>query len=119
MTVNSLAACAMGEGNRGKEAMVFDWERAARRIVETGAREAFAGLQNDWEWTGGPIWVNGAPVPADETYTYLASTWAIPELRLDGEVEDCYRMAGELPGWDEHTYWPEESLTIVNQGKDG
>ena len=109
-----MQAFMMGEANRNKELMVFDWERAAQRIKETGAKEASAGLYSDWEYTGGAIWRDGKPVDSDDTYTYLASTWATPELKLDGQVEDCYKMQSEVPGWDAGTYWPEEALAIVN-----
>src|SRR5262245_17769996 len=104
--MDTMSAWAMGEASRNKEAMVFDWHRAARRIRETGATTARAGLANDWEWTGGEILLGGKPVPPDETYVYLASTWATPELELDGVVEDCFCMQGSTPGWSANTYWP-------------
>lgn len=103
----------MGQASRGKEQMVFDWEKAARRIVEKKPKTVWAGLQGDWEWTGGEIWRDGAPCPVDDTYTYLASTWAIPELELDGEREPCYRMESEVPEWNEKTYWPTEARKII------
>ena len=52
-----MQAFMMGEANRNKELMVFDWERAAQRIKETGAKEASAGLHSDWEYTGGAMWL--------------------------------------------------------------
>ena len=85
--MDSISAFAMGEANRGKPAKVFDWDRAARRIKETGATHAAAGLSGDWEWTGGDILRDGKPIPEDDTYVYLASTWATPELQIDGHVE--------------------------------
>lgn len=49
----------MSEYLRGKAARaagawsrVFDWERAAKIIVEKGARTADAGLSEDWGCTG-------------------------------------------------------------------
>jgi hypothetical protein len=92
--------------------MVFDWVKAARLIVEKKPREASAGLENDWEWTGGLIYKDGAPVPKDDTYTYLASTWATPELDLDDELIDCYVMEGETD-WNQSTYWPQVALDIL------
>ncbi len=113
--MDTLKAFAMGELSRGKPLMVFDWEKAARLIVERKAQTASAGLQGDWEWTGGLILEDGRPVPKGETYTYLASTWAVPELGIDGEVIRCYRMEDEdgFPGWDAHTYWPFQALAIL------
>lgn len=114
--MDTLSAFAMGYAHKGKRHRVFDWDRAARRIVETGAQNASAGLSQDWEWTGGEILRDGKPVPADDTYTYLASNWAIPELELDGAVEDCFVFMDESPGWDSGTYWPESALAILGGG---
>ena len=99
----------------GNEPNVFDWEKAARLIVERKPHEARAGLSGDWEYTGGPIFANGAPVPREDTYVYLASNWAIPELELDGELMDCYRKKSEVPGWAADTYWPPEALAIIGR----
>jgi hypothetical protein len=111
--MDNASAFVMGEINRGKEMMVFDWEKAARLIKERNPMKASAGLSGDWEWTGGDIYQNGAPVPEGETYTYLASTWATPELDLDGDVVDCFLMQTETPGWDSDTYWPPEAVKII------
>jgi hypothetical protein len=111
--METMAAFAMGRENRGKELMVFDWDKAARIITERGAAEAEAGLDQDWEYTGGPILKDGKPVPKEETYVYLASTWATPQLLIDGECIDCYRMESEVPGWGSDTYWPEIARDIL------
>lgn len=115
--MDSLQAFAMGDANRDKKQKVFDWEEAARIIKERGAKEASAGLSQDWEWTGGKIFANGKPVKEEDTYVYLASTWATPELKIDGEIIDCYRMESETPGWDCDTYWPKEALKILKAKK--
>lgn len=47
-----MASAAKAKGN---EVMVFDWDKAAQIIKERGATEASAGLESDWEWTGGDI----------------------------------------------------------------
>lgn len=111
--MDSFQAFAMGEANRHKEIMVFDWEKAARLIRERSARNASAGLRGDWEWTGGTIFRDGKPVSKDDTYVYLASTWATPELEIDGEIIACYRMASQTPGWGSDTYWPKEAMAIL------
>lgn len=113
--MDSLKAFAIGEANRGKEMMVFDWDKAARIIKEKKPRIAGAGLCHDWEYTGGKIFKNGKPVPKEDTYTYLASTWATPELDLDGIRMDCYKMQSETSTWDARTYWPESALKILKQ----
>lgn len=112
--MNTLTAFAMGGMNRGKELMVFDWDKAAQFILDSGAHEAHAGLCDDWEYTGGCIFRNGHPVK--NSYTYLASTWAEPQLEIDGKVFDCFKMQSETPGWDSGTKWPPSALAIL-QGK--
>lgn len=111
--MDTMQAFAMGQANQGKELKVFDWEEATRRIKASGATSAWAGLAGDWEWTGGRILAEGVPVPQEDTYVYLASTWATPELDLGDGPEDCYRMQSKTPGWDAGTYWPQEALNIL------
>jgi len=108
--MDSLSAFARGEVNRGKPLMVFDWDRAAQIIRDRQAHDASAGLSGDWEWTGGPILADGKPVPREETYVYLASTWATPELDIGGEIIDCWKHTDE---WDAHTFWPPSALAIL------
>ena len=111
--METLQAFAKGNANRGKELMVFDWHKAARLIRERKAKSASAGLANDWEWTGGLIFDDSKPNMDD--YTYLASTWAIPEVEIDGVREDCCIMQGESPKgkWDSKTKWPRSALDIL------
>lgn len=112
--MNTLLAFAMGEANRGREEMVFDWDKAAQIIRDTGTNYAAAGLRGDWEYTGDDIYEDGQP--AKNADTYLSSTWAVPELMANGEIIPCYRMASEVPGWDAKTVWPASALAIL-QGK--
>lgn len=111
--MDTMLGFARAMANAGRPMMVFDWEKAARLIVERNAKTASAGLEGDWEWTGGEIWADGKPVPKEDTYTYLASNHATPELEIDGERMDCMRTMDETPGWDSGTYWPPEALAIV------
>jgi hypothetical protein len=111
-----MSAFAMGEVNHYKKLMIFDWNKAAELIVKHGMRDAAAGLRGDWEWTGGKIFENGKPVDGDDTYTYLASICAVPELDIEGVgVFECYRMKSEVPDWGSHTYWPESALEILKE----
>jgi hypothetical protein len=103
---NNMNAQANGATMR-----VFDWERAACRILEIKPQEASAGLGEDWEYTGGTIYRDGEAVT--DSYTYLASTWAIPELDMDGEVEECWRWMDDKCKWDADTMWPYEALRIL------
>lgn len=111
--MDTMSAFVMGEANRGKPLMVFDWDEAARRIRERGAHHASAGLARDWECTGGDILRDGEPVPADATYVYLASTWATPELEIDGVTEPCWRYQVNEDDWGAGTYWPDSARQIL------
>lgn len=113
--MDTLMAFAMGQLYKGRELMVFDWEKAARLINERKPRIVEAGLSGDWEWTGGVIYKDGKPVFDD--YTFLASTWAVPEICFDEDVAEvfpCYRMKHETPGWDSDTKWPYSSISILD-----
>lgn len=115
--MDTILAFFMGSANRGRELMVFDWVKAAEIIKEKGADTASAGLCGDWEYTGGTIFEGGGPINQDDTYVYLASTWATPELEVNGELFDCFIMQSESPNssWDSDTFWPEEALQILNK----
>lgn len=114
--MDTLTAFAMGEANRGKETMVFDWDKAAELIRDSGCTEAEAGLRGDWAWTGGCIFEEGKPTC--EHYTFLESTWAVPELEINGKRIPCFRMYSQTPGWNSGTKWPESALKILNEGRD-
>lgn len=112
--METFRALLKGEANRSRPLMVFDWDKAAQLIAERRPSVARAGLCSDWEYTGGDIYRGGKPVRKDDTYTYLASTWATPELDLDGDVIPCFRMKTDAPGWGSDTYWPESALGILS-----
>ena len=118
--MNTMAAFILGAANRGKELRVFDWEKAAKIIVERNPERAEAGLLYDMENTAGCIYENGKPII--DSRTYLASTWATPVIVIedaddeDDEIE-CYRMESETPGWDAKTKWPKEALSILESKK--
>jgi len=116
--MDTMSAFVMGQANRGKEQMVFDWDKAATLIRERNAQSASAGLSGDWEWTGDQVLADGKPIPSDSPCTYLASTWATPELDIDGDIVDCYRMQSEVPEWNCKTYWPDSALAILNATPD-
>ena len=126
--MDTAQAFMMGEINCGKEMMIFDWLKAAEIIKKLGIKEASAGLRGDWEYTGGEIFANGKPVDSVDTYTFLASTWATPELEVDGEIIECYMLQlemldlherGIIAGlWGAETYWPQEALDILNNKED-
>lgn len=115
--MNTMLAFAMGEANRDRERKVFDWNKAAQRIKEVKPKEAYAGLEEDWEWTGGIIYRNGKIVNQDETCTYLASTWAKPILIMDFDEEECWIMESKTE-FDEDTYWPESARKILEENSD-
>lgn len=117
--MDTASAIVWNRVNRDSPMMVFDWVKAARiirdRLLIGNLREAAAGLQSDWEWTGGLILSKGAIVPRDETYTYLSSNWAKPELKIDGEIMECFCLISERPEWGSDTYWPKEAQDILSE----
>ncbi|MEM9264493.1 MAG: hypothetical protein AAGA46_03120 [Cyanobacteria bacterium P01_F01_bin.13] len=108
--MDTLQAFAMGSASRGNPKKVFDWDKAARLIKESGAQYASAGLSKDWDWTADTIWAEGK-IP-DDSSPYLASTWATPQLYLDGDFVDCYIMEAETE-WNSKTFWPKTARDIV------
>ena len=112
--MDTISAFAMGVATRNKESKVFDWDKAAQLIKESGCHVAEAGLRGDWEWTGGIIYEDGI---VTNDYTYLASTWATPIIVLDDYDEiECYKMKHEVPGWDADTKWPKSAMEIIERG---
>ena len=110
--MDTLLAYAINRMSQGNELMVFDWDKAAKLIVEKRPCVASAGLRDDWEWTGGVIYSDGKP--DKESYTYLASKWAVPELIMDGEVTPCYVMESQTE-WNAETKWPKSALEILEE----
>lgn len=116
--METTSAFAMDRAHYNDPTMVFDWHKAATLIREQRPSVVSAGLKGDWEWTGGDIFKDGKPVPHEDTYVYLASTWATPEISLDGEMSDCFVMQADRPEWDSGTYWPESALAILSGDAD-
>lgn len=112
--MDTMRAFAMGMMNRGREMKVFDWDKAAKIIKDEKPDVVYAGLDGDFEYTGGVIYKDGDIVTDD--YTWLASTWAVPTLYLEkgGEITevDCYVMESETE-WHEHTKWPQSAVDIL------
>ena len=95
---------------RGAKQRVFDWNKAAKLIKESGTKEASAGLSEDWDWTGGEIFRDGEPLDSTQTYVYLSSNWATPVLEIDGDEIECWCYNDE---WDAETFWPESAKEIL------
>lgn len=112
--MDTLRAFAMGEANRNKPERVFDWVKAAKLIKENKPDSASAGLSGDWEFTGGEIYSDGKPLSCEDSMLFLSSTWATPELEMDGLRQDCWIWKSDSPGWGASTFWPEEALAIIN-----
>lgn len=106
-------------GGNSKDFKAFDWVKAAKLIKKTIKKHpgliAEAGLQGDWNFTGGVIFEEGQPV--SESYTYLQSNWAVPCLLLswDGECQreiECYESDGK---YNSDSKWCDESLQILKK----
>ena len=96
------------------EIKVFDWDKAAHLIKDNNVKIAQAGLEDDWEWTGGTIF-DGRPLSVEESYTYLASNHATPQIVIDDVEHDCWCYQSEHPEWDSGTRWPQSALDILNK----
>lgn len=101
---------------QGKPHMAFDWSKAAQIIKDAFSKHpdltAEAGLQGDWDYTGGIIFEDGKPT--NEHYTYLKSNWATPTLLLswDGEEQEeieCF----STEKYTADSKWDIESLSIL------
>jgi len=111
MTTLEAAARCRQAISEGKPMRVFDWDKAAKILRAERASEAYAYLEEDEDCTGGYILRDGEIIKNE--YTYLASIWARPMLRIDGCKDiPCYRNEEDTPGWDEYTKWPESALEI-------
>lgn len=108
--MDSFTAMMMGMANRDREMMVFDWDKAARLILYHQPKCAEAGLLGDWAMTGGTIYQDKQLIK--DSYTYLASTWAKPLLRLDDVDYECYTMQSQTE-WNAETKWPQSALDIL------
>ena len=114
--MNTSEAFAMGDANRGKELMVFDWDLAVKIIKDNNINNAVAGLATNMEWTSDMILEEGKP--CEDVYAYLSSTWAIPILvNSDNDEEyDCFIMEGGTE-YDSSTVWPDSALELLNKGE--
>jgi hypothetical protein len=108
--MDTMMAMQMAQKNVGKPQMVFDWVKAAKLIKEKNPQEVEAGLKGDWEYTGGTIYENKRIVK--DSYTYLSSNWAVPEIKIDGVYMDCFVMEDKTE-WSSETKWPKEPLEIL------
>jgi hypothetical protein len=109
------AKIAAEKGNFQK---AFDWDKAAQIIKEKFKEHsdliAEAGLQGDWECTGGIIFENGKPT--NEYYTFLSSNWATPTLifSYDGmDIEEIECFVEENERFKAKSKWDKDSLTIL------
>ena len=96
----------------------FNFDMAAYLIKEKLKHNpdliAEAGLEGDWDYTGGVIFENGKPT--NDSYTYLASHWAIPTLifywgGVEQESFDCWIEQNDR--FYSHSKWDEQSLKIL------
>ena len=112
-----LGTKAQEAKEKGNIFMAFDWDKAAKLIKDKFETNkdlvAEAGLEGDWNYTGGEIFEDGKPT--NENYTYLQSNWAAPTLILNygdkSEEIECWVEANERFGSD--SKWDEISLEIL------
>jgi len=104
---------------KGSPVKAFDFDKAAiiikDRLLKYPDLIAEAGLEGDWNYTGGIIFENSNPV--SNSYTYLASNWATPTLILswDGmEQEEIECSCEQNDRFNSSSKWDEISLKILN-----
>jgi len=104
---------------KGNVHNAFDWDKAAAIIREKVKvhpdLRAEAGLQGDWEYTGGIIFEDGKPVI--DGGTYLQSNWATPTMILSWDDEEQEEIPCFTEGnarFNESTTWDEISLAILS-----
>lgn len=116
-----LATAAEQAGAPGR---VFDWIKAAHLIRERKPHMVWAGLGEDWSCTSGLIYTADGIPDVKDTYTYLSSIWATPQMQFDfgpddkrdtQELIDCWRYQHDVPEWGSHTFWPDEALKLLTQ----
>ena len=90
---------------------IFDWMHAAELIKKLKPKTAYAGLAEDWLNTSGKIIHNYKPYWDD--YTFLASSWARPVLKIDDVFYDCYIIGDRQPDCNEYTKWPKEAIEVL------
>ena len=97
----------------------FDWDKAAEIIKEKLKTNpnltAEAGLEGDWNYTGGIIFENGQPTT--ENYTFLESNWATPTLIItldNGKDESFECFTGVNERFDAKAKWDKISLSILS-----
>ena len=93
---------------------VFDWNMAARLIKELNPLYAFAGLLEDFNYTGGLIYANGQTIYDNKCW--LSSNWATPILLTDRTLHNCY-IEQEENILDPKLLWPTEALEILKEVK--
>jgi hypothetical protein len=106
-------------GRQGRPQRAFDWDKASSIIKEKFKEHptlvAEAGLEGDWNFTGGVIFEKGKPT--NDSYTYLSSNWATPTLILtdeNGLEEEIECFANEADTrFGANTKWDETSLEIL------
>lgn len=103
---------------KGNKVMAFDFDNAAEIIKREFKLHpdliAEAGLQGDWNYTGGTIFKNGKPT--NDSYTFLASNWAKPTLILtwDGiEQHEIECSIEENERFNSESKWDKISIEIL------
>lgn len=90
---------------------IFDWMHAAELIKKLNPKTAYVGLMDDWSNTSGKIINNYRPYWGD--YTFLASSWAHPVLKISDALYKCYIIEELKPDCNEYTKWPKEAIEVL------
>ena len=102
-----------GRASRNNPMRYFDWDEAARRIVQANGKNVFVMLDKDRAANCAVIVKEGVVV-LDDDDCYQGSTWDIPTLGIDGEEKPCWTMDKQWFG--ARAWWPESALQIMRVG---
>lgn len=118
--LNFAEGFTSSRGKNRNQQKVFDWDKAAELIKKYYKEDSNivveAGLDGDWDYTGGIIFEESKPTT--EHYTYLSSNWAIPILWI--KFSNSNKEDEEIPCWitgntrfNSESKWDEQSLKIL------
>lgn len=107
---------------RGRESIknemkIFNWESAAKFIVENRPEVAAMSLNGDYEISYREIYRGGKIVTHHKDIAlFCGSTWATPVFVANDKVYECYLPASQTKH-KQKTYWPKEAREILEKEK--
>ena len=116
---------AIAARRANRESKVFDWDYAAtmlRMFASDGITDVEVCILEDRGHTC-EYAIENKRINPDSGCAFLASIWGTPGMIVyyeDGsEVTiPCFKMASEVPDWNEDTWWPDSAVNILKGKKE-